>query len=207
MFSSGKLRSKSLIRLSKRSVCIVNQLMIELAGLGPDSAFQMAGFEAYVDEAKQSRADYNARLMNVMRLYGIETEAEIMSCCINNLHEKLWNERHDASNIITLFRKKLVDEFLARFEADHRLRAGHHCRLQKASAWYWASYVDPDCEKFTVIRQKDVVTIRFLSFPWVVSKYLAEIYSTNREHKNLPERNIYMSIWDGLVHTMQSKKR
>lgn len=182
-------------------------MLVGQPGLGPDSGFQMPGYEEFIGEAQRSRADYNLRLANVMRLYGIGTESEVMSCCINGLHQKLWNERHDTTNIIIQFRRNLVREFINRFEADDRVKESYQCRLQKASAWYWASYVDPLTEKFTLIRNNDVMTIRFLSFPWVVSNYLAEVYSINRDHNCLAEKNVYLSIWDGLINMMQSRKR
>lgn len=48
--------------------------------------------------------------------------------------------------------------------------------LRKAAAWYYVTYSkDEEVETYNVGN----VSVRFLSFPWIVSDYLMKIYSRN----------------------------
>ncbi|GMH41422.1 hypothetical protein BSKO_09332 [Bryopsis sp. KO-2023] len=174
-----------------------------------DVLFCMEGYKDFEDDAVKNRFDYNAQLMMTMKMYGINTEAEIMSCCINSLDEKLWSEKHDITEVAYKLRRNLVARFRKRFEEDEKLlsipdeRVRHLRKLHKASAWYWASYVDEDCETFLVGNTSQ----RFLSFPWVVSDYLAEIYMKNKDSTKYTTRNVYISLWESIITMLREGQR
>lgn len=110
---------------------------------------------------------YNAILSSLLRNYGIEHEAEVISTAFTKLHCRYHerNDRNDVMKVVVECFKKLVSDFMLEFieeftqcsdanEMDERV-------LQKASAWYVVTYSDPEP--------------KYLSFPWIVHKYLAAL--------------------------------
>ncbi|CAL1273549.1 unnamed protein product, partial [Larinioides sclopetarius] len=125
------------------------------------------GWQRYKYNAIMSRNKYNTLLKTILRNYGIQHEAEVFSGAFTNLHCR-FQERQDRDEIekvvvrcVKRLSKSFNEEFLEEFknvadakEIDVRI-------LQKASAWYIVTYNDSNA--------------KFLSFPWTVSKFLANI--------------------------------
>lgn len=187
--------------------CSIDYGDLCFTGLRPDPGFKMEGFEEFKEDAVDTRFQYNAQLYNMMKMYGIESEAEVMSCRISTLHQKLWSERHDITESADMFRKKLVAKFREKFFNDARLDESgcdvETRRQQKASAWYWAAYLDPGCEKYEVTRGRATSREFFRSFPWIVSEYLSQVYMKNRLQGSCRQRSIFVSMWSGLVEVLR----
>ncbi|CAD7703173.1 unnamed protein product [Ostreobium quekettii] len=162
------------------------------------SGFIVKGYEAFEEEAKVARTQYNNDLHHTMKMYGIRTEEELMSGHIETLHEKVHDkEVDDVRETVKLIRRKLIETFRNRFEEG--LGKDEEKRLQKASAWYLVTYGDdPTLCVETYDPEQDprrrgeiggknrkAGPRRFLSFPWVVSDVLAKVYYSNM--KNNPQ--------------------
>ena len=55
--------------------------------------FLAQGFEEYVENARETLAEYTEHIENVLNLYGIQTEEELVSGCFYKLQKKLGRER------------------------------------------------------------------------------------------------------------------
>ncbi|GBM09163.1 RNA-dependent RNA polymerase 1 [Araneus ventricosus] len=132
-----------------------------------DPDLEYPGWERYKENAIKSRNKYNTLLKTVLRNYGIQHEAEVFSGAFTNLHCR-FQERKDRDEIekvvvrcIKMLSKSLNEEFLEEFKDAADAKEIDVRILQKASAWYQVTYNDSNA--------------KFLSFPWTVSKFLANI--------------------------------
>lgn len=113
------------------------------------------------------RNKYNAILSSLLRNYGIEHEAEIISTAFTKLHCRYHerNDRKDVMKVVVACFKKLVSDFMLEFIEEFTQCSDANemdeAVLQKASAWYVVTYSDPEP--------------KYLSFPWIVHKYLANL--------------------------------
>lgn len=125
------------------------------------------GWEKYQDNALNARNKYIALFRSVLRNYGVQHEAEAFSAAFTNLHCR-YQERKDRDEIEKVIigcikklyecmRKEFMQEFLKGGDSETVVSG----MLQKASAWYFVTYSDPNA--------------KYLSFPWIVSDYLALI--------------------------------
>ncbi|GMH35082.1 hypothetical protein BSKO_02950 [Bryopsis sp. KO-2023] len=142
-----------------------------------DETFLWEGFEDYLPDARQARTKYNLQLLSIMGSFGIGSEAEAISGCIDRIHLKFGRERVEAANIIEDLRKGLVGSFVKKFHED-LVGEGEDARLKKASAWYYVTY-HPEEDTETFFRNNDV--LKMLSFPWVVSDILCEVRAKNAQ--------------------------
>ncbi|GIY55552.1 RNA-dependent RNA polymerase 1 [Caerostris extrusa] len=133
--------------------------------MDPDLKFD--GWELYKENALKSRNKYNALLKTLLRNYGIQHEAEVFSGAFTNLHCR-FQERKDKDEIekvvvrcMKRLAKNMYEEFLEEFKNFGNVKEMDVRILQKASAWYVVTYSDNNA--------------KFLSFPWTVSKFLANI--------------------------------
>ncbi|KFM71284.1 RNA-dependent RNA polymerase 2, partial [Stegodyphus mimosarum] len=136
-----------------------------------DPCLRYPGWENYKEKALKSRNKYNALLRAFLRNYGIQHEAEAFSGAFTNLHCRFL-ERNDRAEIekvvigcIKRLSRSMHEEFLEEFKTSANVNLTQKRILQKASAWYIVTYSDSDA--------------KFLSFPWIVSKFLANIKIKN----------------------------
>ncbi|GFS81565.1 RNA-dependent RNA polymerase 1 [Nephila pilipes] len=132
-----------------------------------DSDLEYPGWEQYKEDAIKSRNKFNALLKTILRNYGIQHEAEVFSGAFTNLHCR-FHERKDRDEIekvvvrcIKRLSKSMNEEFLEEFKNSFDAKKFDDRILKKASAWYIVTYRDSNA--------------KFLSFPWTVSKFLANI--------------------------------
>ena len=164
-----------------------------------DRGFHVPGYEEYEEDADQFRRDYNAQLDHSMRMYGIRTEAELMSGYIEKLHAKVADqEKNDIQDTARLLKKKLIEDFRQRFNKE--TPNDEESRLKRASAWYFVTYGNKwPVEKYYIEeggshgRHKATPT-QFLSFPWVVSDLLAKIYARNAKEGRTSQRSVTKTI-------------
>ncbi|XP_069103165.1 uncharacterized protein [Argopecten irradians] len=140
-----------------------------------DTDMMYPGYESYLDSAYLSRDLYNDKILQLMSLYGIETEAEVVTGIVQKLHKKrgyLQNEKYEVGKIIqgkmSVIRQKVRTDFFEEFVGEGEETCisedDKNKVLAKASAWYIAAY-----------GQKGTAGKRLVSFPWIVSKLLSEI--------------------------------
>lgn len=144
--------------------------------MDPDLVYP--GWEKYKNAAIKARNKYNSILSSLLRNYGIEHESEVLSGAFTKLHCRFHErkDRMEIEKVIIVCLKKLSkdtleefmnefptsgDEDLNEFAGRRDVTATVNAILQKASAYYMVTYSDQDA--------------RFLSFPWSVAKYLADI--------------------------------
>ena len=139
----------------------------------PDRSLLANGFEDYVDNALIWRDYYNSKIYAMMNLYGIESEAEILSGYVLKVKEQrgiLKNERVDVCKLVAAkmkqLRKQIRVEFFEEFEGQSSAVSSQErlCEaVRKASAWYFVCY-DPSSQEPNAIQ--------FLSMPWIVADIL-----------------------------------
>ncbi|OWF46871.1 uncharacterized protein LOC110455104 [Mizuhopecten yessoensis] len=142
----------------------------------PDIMYQ--GYEKFMKSARLHVNQYNEKIANLMSLYGIETEAEVVTGIIHNLKTKRGyfpNERYEIAQIlkekITVIRQNFREVFFDEFggeehsENTNPFTDGHSDILAKAAAYYVASY--------TMASEGKVM----VSCPWIVSDLLVKIKS------------------------------
>eukprot|EP00210_Caulerpa_lentillifera_P002746 g2625.t1 len=166
------------------------------ADVCPDDAFEVPGHEKFYEDAKQTYEEYCDGLETIMKMYGIKTEAELISGHISDVHSRLTEELDDVIKNSKVLMDQIVKAYRKRFFDDPRLEGTNKDakHFEKASAWYLAAYGKDRSKEF------EIRTTRFLSFPWIVSEILAKIFLSNTELNNRikksPELAISKSIGD-----------
>ncbi|XP_023229609.1 probable RNA-dependent RNA polymerase 1 [Centruroides sculpturatus] len=167
----------------------------ESLGLQIDPDLIYPGWEKYKNSALISRRNYNNFLQILMQRYGIQTEIETISGAFRTLHQR-YSYRNDASDaeklvlqyIQTLhkrFKKEFYQEFGISDDTENIDPNIHEEILKKASAWYVITY--------------NSNSTQYLSFPWIVSKYLIDLKA-----KQDKEKTFQTSIITILEHNLQS---
>ncbi|XP_044505487.1 probable RNA-dependent RNA polymerase 1 [Mangifera indica] len=145
----------------------------EIALRSFDSDMEVDGFKKYVIEALHYKCKYDTRLSNLMKHYGIETEAEIVSGYIIKI-AKGFDKRGDLDTITSAtrsIRKEARAWFNESSESGSSNSDGNDA-YAKASAWYYVTYHHSYwgyCIKEGISRE------HFLSFPWCIYDTLIEI--------------------------------
>lgn len=68
--------------------------------------------------------------------------------------------------------------------------------LKKAAAWYYVTYSkDEKVETYDVGN----LSVRFLSFPWIMSDYLMKIYKKNLKNNMIEARPVSIEIGDSIM--------
>ncbi|XP_067140461.1 uncharacterized protein [Centruroides vittatus] len=153
----------------------------ETVKLQIDSDLIYPGWEKYEESARISRQNYNHFLQILMHRYGVQTETEAISGAFRKLHQRHC-ERHDAFNAEKLivqsvgtlqkrFRNEFHQEFGISADTENIDPNILDNILKKASAWYFITY--------------NSNSARFLSFPWIISKYLINLKAKQAKEKTL----------------------
>lgn len=156
-----------------------------------DVAFEVPNYQEFYEDAKVHYKDYCDRLQTIMTMYGIRTEAELISGHINNVHSRLTEELDDVIKNSKILVKNITEEYHKSFFNDHRLGGpnGEAKQIEKASAWYLVAYGRQETDELT-----GVTPVRFLSFPWIVSKILAKIFVHNTTKVKRPLKSLELAI-------------
>ncbi|XP_056022215.1 uncharacterized protein LOC125649621 [Ostrea edulis] len=136
-----------------------------------DEDFILIGWEKYEEDAVITRNSYNDKLKQLLTLYGIENETEVISGIIRRLRPNrgcLNNEKYEIGQIVkakmSVVRKRTRERFFQEFGGESNIDLEHIGKevLLKASAWYQITYhQSPDNPE------------PLLSFPWVIADVLA----------------------------------
>ena len=139
-------------------------------------------FHSYLEEAKELYKDYSGHLQTLMNLYGVETEAELLSGCFQKLHPRLGREKTEiadiVSHVLTTIRITFRTKFFEEFELDETRRGPGEISdemQRKASAWYYVAYGHQQVTDTSELDSEESSDKQFLSFPWVVDDVLLSI--------------------------------
>ena len=176
-----------------------------------DPTLLVAEFKRYLEEAEELYDDYKDQLKTLMNLYGIESEAELLTGCFRKLQNRLGREKTEIAEIVnrvlamirSTFRKRFFDEF----GLDEKRRGGRDvitpAMKQKASAWYYVAYT-PAHERKHVATDEECG--QFLSFPWVLYDVMIVILKENRSRKQ-ETHSVVTSINQSLMKTHGEEKK
>ena len=119
-----------------------------------------------------------------MNLYGIETEAELISGCFSKFHSRIGREKFEIAQIISRFLAKMRENFRQKFfeEFDDVVDDDDAITLemqQKASAWYYVAYGSGNANNAEENTPEDTPQTHFLSFPWLVDDVMLGITVDN----------------------------
>ncbi|XVE91797.1 hypothetical protein REPUB_Repub01dG0042500 [Reevesia pubescens] len=157
----------------------------EVAELSYDIDMEVDGFLAYVNDALYYKSLYDNKLANLMRYYGVKTEAEMISGCIMKM-SKSFDRRKDLETIVLgvkslrreakgWFNEKRSDELNSNFVENV---------FAKASAWYHVTYH----HDFWGWCNEGIDQEHFISFPWCVYDKLIQI-----KKKKIIEKSSHLS--------------
>lgn len=113
----------------------------EVAEQSYDSDLEVDGYLDYVNDALHCKTEYDSKLANLMRYYGVRTEAEMISGCITKM-SKSFDRRRDLETVV-LAVKSLRKEAKGWFNekpTNELLGSNVQNLLAKASAWYHVTY-------------------------------------------------------------------
>ena len=140
-------------------------------------AFQIPGYEDYMQDAKVRYFEYSTALQRIMLSFGIETEAEAVLGLIIKCHPLLSGDKNKVTSALKTAVRYLTQEFRESFKRD---TLEENC-IKKAAAWY-----------LTVYQQQMSEERVFLSFAWIMREYLCKILKT--QHSNRTEQDLHYSI-------------
>ena len=151
-----------------------------------DSSFLLSGHDEYIDKAREVYKQYRTEMEALMRLYGIETEAEVFTGCFLKLRNRLRKEKTEIAEIVgeRLFaiRSEFRREFFREFDLDGQWLVDStqisNKMLLKASAWYKVAYTHEHEDDSDPVHGK-----RLLGLPWFINDVMLAI----KERKEPPD--------------------
>ncbi|XP_055940784.1 uncharacterized protein LOC129971224 [Argiope bruennichi] len=141
-----------------------------------DETLVYSGWEHYKDSAENHRIKYTNRIKNILKKYGLQNEAEVLTGYVGKMNEYSTN-RYEADNTLSIARTYIIDaikrfrvEFYKAFNAEiqtDNIRESElkEVKYRRASAWYIVTYSNKDSS--------------VLSFPWILHDLLCEIREKN----------------------------
>ncbi|ORX63616.1 RdRP-domain-containing protein [Basidiobolus meristosporus CBS 931.73] len=152
-----------------------------------DERMIVLGYEEYLVEARQLKHEYDRTISDIMRQHEIQTEAELVSGCVQRFSfvvsrtKERYLLKETLSNIIQavwrIFRQRFNDNSPAVEAVDEDVEM---LNRRKASAWYYVT-----CHPTEILLQKNqqlysdhpnqAVHPVYLSFPWIVHDILVLI--------------------------------
>ena len=172
-----------------------------------DKSLLLPGNDSFVENAKEVYNWYRDKMEGLMRLYGIETEAEIITGCFMKLRNRL---RKEKTEIAKLVGKELfaIRSYLRReFRSDGQWLKGEvliwdEMRL-KASAWYRVAYTlaDDQANDSDPSHRK-----RLLGFPWFINDVMLAI-KTRKDRSSQPQAiDISATVGQSLIRLFHEEK-
>ena len=140
-------------------------------------------FQKYQEEAKELYEEYSSQLLTLMNLYGIETEAELLSGCFLKLHSRLVREKVEIAEIVSRIMTKIRGNFRSKFFKEFDLHDENREVVEiiseemqrKASAWYFVAYSHKQAANAAENDPDETPSKQFLSFPWLVDDVMLSI--------------------------------
>ncbi|XP_023239918.1 probable RNA-dependent RNA polymerase 1 isoform X2 [Centruroides sculpturatus] len=148
--------------------------------------------EIYIRSAKKAYRKYKRKVETMLTQYGIDTEAELLSGYICNMH-KYVTENQELNDLqlievrvkmlVKEMRKDFVSEFVNDEEYDEKtilenLYGSEHKEkvFQKASAWYQVTYDETQREETNIKKRR-----YYLGLPWTIT----DVLNTMKRNRNV----------------------
>ncbi|XVE74535.1 hypothetical protein DITRI_Ditri12bG0024800 [Diplodiscus trichospermus] len=162
-----------------------------------DPDMEVDGFQAYVNDALYHKRMYDNKLANLMRNYGVKTEAEMISGRIMKTSKSF--DRRKVLEIIVLAVKSLKKEVKGWFneKGSDEKKSGFENVFAKASAWYHVTY-HPN---FWGLCNDGVDREHFISFPWCIPDELLQI-----KNEKINEKSSHVSSPEKSSHVLSPEK-
>lgn len=151
-----------------------------------DTSFVLPNLEGVVEEARIVYARYCDELVHVLRVYRIQSEAQLFAHAVC---ENGQLGREETKDVLEIAEKKVRiilshfrTEFFAGSQDTGALESvdAETMLLKRASAWYYASYSEP-CLPYGLEGP-------ILSFAWIVGDVLLQVRALNRTRVQGPSR-------------------
>ena len=164
-----------------------------------DDMFLVEGYECYIEKANEIKVAYKERIQNMMKMHGIETEAELLTghfLRINQRHGALLKKDSvEIAELIRLEMKALRHKIKALFFEEF----GDGCEntievLKKASALYFSAYNEEIRESIGQIP----------SLPWLFVNQLIAIRKLNEE-KSTNATRVTTPYWASMPHKLSAE--
>lgn len=153
-----------------------------------DPSLLLEGYEMYVEKAKLIKATYEKRIIRLMAMFKIESEAELLSVSVLKIKRGLGllkNDQYEIREIIRIhierIKAKMRSMFYEEFGKETFSRQDANV-LRKASALYFVSYGPTS----NVTAAEDEEENRCLGLPWIFADVLCSIKKQNHLRVDLP---------------------
>jgi RNA-dependent RNA polymerase len=148
----------------------INPFTREVAKQCYDPNMEVYGFKDYISDAFYYKSEYDSKLGNLMKYYGIEAETEILNGNIFKM-SKFLNKKRDmkAMNYAVKSIRKEARTWFNKGLSDSN--SDSNVVHAKASAWYHVTYH----YHYWGCYNKGMDRPHFLSFPWCIGDKLLQI--------------------------------
>ncbi|GBM93163.1 RNA-dependent RNA polymerase 1 [Araneus ventricosus] len=162
-----------------------------------DEMLVYPGWEHYKDSAEDHRCEYTKRVKNILKKYGLQSEAEVLTGYVGKMNDYTVsrNERDNAVSIAKTYIIDAIKRFKMKFDKafyeELRTNNSRETELQRikycmASAWYIVTYSNKDSP--------------VLSFAWIRHDLLCEIKDKNlKEPISIPRSSFIKSSDEELL--------
>lgn len=166
-------------------------------------------FQKYQEEAKELYEEYSGQLHTLMNLYGIETEAELLSGCFLKLHSRLGREKVEIADIVSHVLTKIRGNFRSKFfkEFEEAGEVFSEEMQRKASAWYYVAYSHKQTTEAMENVPDETPSMQFLSFPWLVDDVMLSIRKRKAlEVQESQSKSIVASISESVFKVFEDER-
>ncbi|XP_068758712.1 uncharacterized protein [Montipora capricornis] len=175
-----------------------------------DKSFLLQGHARFLDEARKMFQEYQDKMQGLMRLYGIETEAEVFTGCFLKLRNRLRKEKTEIAEIVGKLvfsmRSYFRGQFFREFNVDGLEQLDDVSitdeMLLKGSAWYIVAYTHSDhTDDLEPVHQK-----RLLGLPWFVNDVMLAIKKHRRRPSPSQTPDVRTQVGESLIRLFIEEK-
>ena len=176
-----------------------------------DKSLLLQGNDRYIEEARESYQQYRDKMHALMSLYGIESEAEVLTGCFLKLRNRLSKEKTEIAEIVGCILFEMRLEFRNQFFHDFNVNGQHlldneditYEMLLKASAWYNVAYTHAHDQ---ANESEPGPQKRLLGFPWFVNDIILAIKNRKQPHHFSQSLNVNTTVGESLARLFNEEK-
>lgn len=176
-----------------------------------DESFLIQGHERFLEDARDMFQEYQDKMQGLMRLYGIESEAETFTGCFLKLRNRLRKEKTEIAEIVgeivfgmrSYFRRQFFSEF--DLEGQESVNKAEVTRdmILKASAWYIVTYTHAHdhADDSDPVHRK-----RLLGFPWFINDVMLAVKNYKTQPSSPQVFEVRTAVGESLVRLFNEEK-
>ena len=178
-----------------------------------DSSFLLSGHGEYIDEAREVYEQYRTEMEALMRLYGIETEAEVFTGCFLKLRNRLRKEKTEIAEIVGervfAIRSEFRRNFFRDFDQDGQSLVESaqvsNEMLLKVSAWYQVAYTHAHEHEDD---SDPVHGKRLLGLPWFINDVMLALNQRKEPPGSISAQTLNVStiLGQSLIRMFKGEK-